>query len=96
MPHRPPPTECAICGADIAPNARACPECGADDLTGWREQDPLDGLDLPGEESTAEAYARYLRSQDGNHGYRGPRRLLIWSIAIAVAVAIVAGMFYWR
>ncbi len=29
-------------------NARACPECGADERTGWNEEDTrYDGLDLP-------------------------------------------------
>ena len=42
-----PPAECAQCGADIPPRARACPECGADERTGWREQSIYDGLDLP-------------------------------------------------
>lgn len=42
-----PPGECAVCGALIPPHARACPECGADERTGWREADPYDGLDLP-------------------------------------------------
>lgn len=45
-PAKPPP-ECAQCGAAIPPRARACPECGADERTGWRETDPYDGLDLP-------------------------------------------------
>jgi predicted nucleic acid-binding Zn ribbon protein len=43
----PPPEECANCGALIPPGARACPECGADERTGWRETDLADGLDLP-------------------------------------------------
>lgn len=45
----PPPSECANCGAAIPRDAPACPECGADDRTGWRETaDTLyDGLDLP-------------------------------------------------
>jgi hypothetical protein len=42
-----PPPECAQCGADIPPRAHACPECGADERTGWREQSIYDGLDLP-------------------------------------------------
>lgn len=42
-----PPTECAQCGAAIPPRARACPECGADERTGWRETSIYDGLDLP-------------------------------------------------
>ena len=41
------PDNCAICGAAIPPKARACPECGADEQTGWREQSMYDGLDLP-------------------------------------------------
>lgn len=41
------PSECANCGAAIPPSARACPECGADDRTGWRESSLYDGLDLP-------------------------------------------------
>jgi len=43
----PPPSECAQCGADIPARAKACPGCGADERTGWREQDIYDGLDLP-------------------------------------------------
>ena len=45
-----PPDECANCGASIPRHARACPECGADDATGWRETSIYDGLDLPGED----------------------------------------------
>ena len=45
----PPPTECAQCGAAIPPRARACPECGADERTGWRESSVYDGLELPDE-----------------------------------------------
>lgn len=46
----PPPDECANCGADIPHRAHACPECGADERTGWRETSIYDGLDLPDED----------------------------------------------
>ncbi len=50
MPERPPPPAgCAQCGASIPRHARACPECGADERTGWRESSIYDGLDLPDE-----------------------------------------------
>ena len=48
MPERrPPPAECANCGSAIPPSAKACPECGADERTGWRETSIYDDLDLP-------------------------------------------------
>ena len=43
------PPECANCGAAIPPRAKACPACGADERTGWRETSVHDGLDLPDE-----------------------------------------------
>lgn len=47
MARLPSPPECANCGTDIPSGARACPECGADERTGWRDTDLYDGLDLP-------------------------------------------------
>jgi len=41
--------ECANCGAPIPRHAKACPECGADERTGWRETSLYDDLDLPDE-----------------------------------------------
>ena len=41
------PDECANCGVAIPSNAKACPACGADERTGWREQSIYDDLDLP-------------------------------------------------
>ena len=54
--NQPPPEECAQCGAEIPRNARACPECGADERTGWRESSLYDGLDLPEEVFEDDAY----------------------------------------
>ncbi len=47
MSARPPPATCANCGAAIPPRARACPQCGADERSGWRESSIYDGIDLP-------------------------------------------------
>ncbi len=43
------PEECANCGATIPRQAKACPECGADERTGWRENEHTryDGVALP-------------------------------------------------
>jgi hypothetical protein len=38
---------CPNCGAEVPLRSLACPECGADDRTGWSEDTLYDGLDLP-------------------------------------------------
>jgi hypothetical protein len=44
------PEICPNCGASVPPNARACPDCGSDEQTGWSEEAETGGLDLPEEE----------------------------------------------
>ena len=81
MADRPPPDECANCGAAIPPQARSCPECGADARTGWRESSIYDGLDLPD--------AAY--SDDESSAPRTPasRRGLPWFWLLAAGLALV-------
>lgn len=44
----PAPEVCPVCGEDVPRNALACPECGADERSGWREDAAsYDGVDLP-------------------------------------------------
>jgi len=44
------PEICPACGAEVPLRALACPECGADEKTGWNEEaSQSDGLDLPDE-----------------------------------------------
>ena len=50
-----PPDVCPVCGEDVPAGARACPECGADENSGWNTDDAIyDGLDLPDEGFDAE------------------------------------------
>lgn len=45
-----PPTECPVCGETVPRGAKACPGCGADERSGWNDDDTrYDGLDLPDE-----------------------------------------------
>jgi hypothetical protein len=43
------PAVCPNCGAEVPANAKACPECGSDEETGWSEEVHTGGLDLPEE-----------------------------------------------
>lgn len=37
-----------MCGEDVPAGAWACPSCGADERSGWNEEETrYDGLDLP-------------------------------------------------
>jgi hypothetical protein len=74
----PPPAECAQCGATIPPAARACPECGADERTGWRETSVYDGLDLPDE---AEPLAPDSRAVNGLAWYW-------WAVGVALVLGL--------
>ncbi|MFH1497999.1 MAG: zinc ribbon domain-containing protein [Verrucomicrobiota bacterium] len=94
---RPAPETCANCGADIHRHARACPECGADERTGWRETDTYDGLDLPDSAwedednaTTANRHRALGRLQSRNAPGRDPDTGLPWYWT-AVALALLLG-----
>lgn len=79
----PPPDQCAQCGADIPSSAHACPECGADERTGWREQSIYDGLDLP--EPDSDEPARPSRRSGGLPWY-----WLVAGIAVLLVLLLTA------
>ena len=43
------PEVCPNCGAFLPRAAKACPECGSDEKTGWSEKAHADKLGLPDE-----------------------------------------------
>jgi len=56
------PTECPVCGEPVPRGAKACPDCGADERSGWNEDAPrYDGLDLPAEAFADEGTERAAR-----------------------------------
>lgn len=78
-----PPAVCPVCHEDVPPKAKACPECGADERSGWKEDALLyDGLDLPDASSDDD------ESSSGNPG----ETPLIWQIG---AVLALAGFLWW-
>jgi hypothetical protein len=79
------PKVCPVCGEDVPPHALACPECGADHNSGWRE-DSLDGMDLPDDEFD---YNEFVREEFGT----GPRPRHVhpvwWITAIILLIALL-------
>ena len=96
----PSPDECANCGVAIPPKARACPGCGADERTGWRENDATryDGLDLPESAFADETDAGGSSSARATHR-SAPRAGLRWYwlvVAFALVAALVLGLISFR
>ena len=90
---KPTPSHCANCGAEIPPRAKACPECGADERTGWAEQSIYDGLDLPEESFSdesidAEASAARERSRQMTQWFWRAVALLVLAALIGTALAL--------
>ena len=51
-----PPTFCPNCGTAVPSGVRACPECGADEETGWSDEAHAQGLGIPDEDFDYEEF----------------------------------------
>ena len=79
-----PPAICPNCGAEVPPNARACPACGSDEETGWSDEAQVSGLDLPDPDFN---YDEFVKREFGKEGPK-PRGIpwFWWVIALALVV----------
>ncbi len=80
------PDVCPNCGAEVPPGARACPECGSDEQTGWSDEARVGGLDLPDEEFDYEDFAK----REFGHNEVVPRGIhwFWWGVALALLAGI--------
>ena len=67
--------------------ALACPECGADHNSGWREDaETYDGVDLPGESFD---YEEFVREEFGGAAKPAGLKTIWWITAIVLLVALI-------
>jgi uncharacterized membrane protein YvbJ len=85
-----PPQVCPNCGADVPNRARACPECGACEETGWSDEAHVGGLDLPGEEFD---YDEFVQKEFGPKSKLPAGISPMWWIT-AIILLIVFVAFY--
>ncbi|MGH7952742.1 MAG: zinc-ribbon domain-containing protein [Limisphaerales bacterium] len=83
-----PPEICPNCGAEISPNAKACPECGSDENTGWSETARYDNLNLPGEQFDHEDFVK--REFGGEQFIPRGIHWFWWLVAVIILAA-----FFW-
>ena len=89
------PFTCPVCHEEVPANAKACPECGACDQSGWRENAGHDALDLPDEEFN---YDEFVAEEFGS----APSKTRIsnhwWWVAVVLLAAFLWMIFSatWR
>jgi hypothetical protein len=83
----PTPETCPNCGAGVPRGARACPECGSCEETGWSSEAGQGGLDLPDEEFN---YAEFVEKEFGGEEAK-PRAIswFWWVIGLLVLLSIL-------
>ena len=84
-----PPDICPQCGAEVPANARACPECGSDEETGWSDRAAADRLGLPDEEFD---YDEFVKEEFGPPAPVRPRGVnwFWWVMAVLVLMALLS------
>jgi uncharacterized protein (UPF0212 family) len=79
------PELCPVCGEEVPPGALACPECGADHNSGWRENaDAYDGVNLPDDDFVKQEFGSRLKPE----GLK-----MVWWIAGIVLIAALILMY---
>jgi hypothetical protein len=79
---------CPHCGAELPPRARACPECGSDETTGWSDRAHTERLGIPDEEFN---YDEFVREEFGQPR-RPPRPMRsFWWVAAVILLLILLG-----
>jgi hypothetical protein len=83
----PAPDHCPNCGAELSPNARACPDCGSDERTGWSERAAAQRLDLPDEQFDYEHFTRREFGAVGTPNHRGAT-FGRWVVTVLLALVV--------
>lgn len=82
------PAVCPVCDQEVPRGALACPECGADHNSGWREDaETYEGLDLPDEDFN---YGQFVREEFGSSIKPTGIRTIWWLTAILIIIATMA------
>ncbi len=85
---------CPHCGAEVPRGARACPECGSDETTGWSEDADRWGAGIPagyGEDEEFD-YDEFVRREFGGGPHLGRRGWIVLILAAMLVVGLLLGL----
>jgi uncharacterized membrane protein YvbJ len=85
-----PPEICPHCGAVVPPRAKACPECGSDEQTGWSEDTASTEADLPDDHFD---YEKFVEREFG--GKKAVPEGIHWIWWVAGIILIIALIVLW-
>ena len=88
------PDICPVCGEDVPRNAKACPECGADEHSGWKEG--AMEVDTLGTSSEEFDYDRFLEEEFGTSRAGRPAIGWLWWIVAVVLLFLMILPFLLR
>jgi len=83
---------CPNCGAEVPTGAKACPECGSCEKTGWSDEAAHGGLDLPDAEFN---YDDFVQREFGGRARPKTRRQWLWWVVGLLALAAFLA-WLWR
>jgi len=75
----------------VPPNAKACPECGACEETGWNERAESDHLGLPNDEFD---YDDFVKREFGEETAKPRGIAWFWWVAAAIVAAVFAVLLF--
>lgn len=84
------PETCPNCGAEVPPGAKACPECGSDEQTGWSDEARYNSLDLPDENFNYDEFVKREFGEEKKSPVPHGVHWFWWIIAIAVTAGFIA------
>jgi len=92
------PEICPVCGEDVPPDAVACPACGADHDSGWREDAEIyDGVGLPEQDFNHDDFVKQEFGSEANRRALAqsggllalPSSLPLWCISLQLNDGLV-------
>ena len=86
------PDSCPNCGAPVPDRARACPECGADEATGWSDDAHADRLGIPAEGFDHDAF---VEEEFGEPGRRQRPQHWLWFVT-ALGLLLLLALWWFR
>lgn len=91
QPSRPKaPDVCPVCGEEVPLGAVACPECGADHNSGWREE--AESYDALPDESFD--YEEFVEEEFGASPKPAGIKTIWWVTAILIIFALILTCYY--